>query len=86
MEEMINMRYILDAQGARLERSNKRLFILCVVLLIVLLATNGGWLFYESQFSDETTTMIEAEQDGDVNVIGGGDVTYGSESKGNENH
>lgn len=64
---------------------NKRLWILCVILIILLFGTNVYWVHYESQFQDETTT-IEATQDGSgTNIVGGGDINYGAESPNNEN-
>ena len=74
-----------ESQGTRLERSNKRLFILSVILIIVLLATNGAWLYYESSFSTTQETSVEqeietGEGDGDTIITGIGDVNYG-ESK-----
>ena len=64
-----------ESQGARLERSNKRLFILNVILLIVLLATNGAWIYYENSFTDEIQIDQEVETgDGDATVIGIGDI------------
>lgn len=70
----------------RLERTIERLWILAIILIILLFGSNAGWIYYESQFSKTETTTIEAEQDGaGVNVIGGGDVNYGAESKDNEN-
>lgn len=82
-EEKINLNYVLDSQGARLERTNKRLFILCVILIIALFITNGLWVAYESQFK---TISIEAEQeaDGDSNnyIIGG---DYGGETESESN-
>ena len=69
---------VYESQGSRLERTNKRLFILNVILILVLLATNGAWIVYENQFVDEI--QIEQEVDtgtGDANVIGIGDLNYG---------
>ena len=69
----------------RFERINKRLWILCIILAIMLIASNLAWFYYESQFTDEITT-IEATQDGNGNnIVGGGDVNYGAESTDNEN-
>lgn len=63
---------VYEAQGARLERTNKRLFILSVILIIALFVSNGLWLWHESQFE---TISIEAEQqtdgNGDNYVVGG---------------
>lgn len=82
-EEKINLNYVLESQGSRLERTNKRLFIVTIILIIVLLVTNGLWITYETQFE---TISIEAEQeaDGDSNnyVIGG---NYGWETEGQGN-
>ena len=49
---------------ARMERANKRSFIIIIILIIALIATNAGWVIYESQFETVETTNIEAEQDG----------------------
>ena len=63
---------------ARMERANKRWFILCVVIFLAAVGSNIGWLVYESQYED---TVITAEQSGQgVNIVGGGEVMYGAES------
>ena len=72
-----------ESTMARMERANKRNFIIIIILIFALIATNAGWIIYESQFETvETTTQIEAEQSGaDVNIVGGGDIHYGTESQ-----
>ena len=81
MEKSVDI-YVHEQDMARMERSNTRSHFLCLVLLIVLLETNGAWLYYESQFTDVSTT-IQAEQDGaGTNIISGGDY-YGTESENN---
>ena len=79
-----NVPYIVhESSMARMERQIKRLWITVLVLIVMLVATNGAWILYESQFSDIETT-IEAEQDGSgVNIVSGGDLDYGAESKNN---
>ena len=70
-----------ESSMARMERQVKRLWITVLALIAMLVATNGAWIWYESQFSDIETT-IEAEQDGSgVNIVSGGDLDYGAESK-----
>ena len=77
---------VFESITTRLEHTIEKLWILCIILIVLLMGTNAGWLYYESQFKVEQTTMIEAEQDGaSVNVIGGGDVNYGAEGKDNQN-
>ena len=75
-----------ESAMARMERANKRSFIIILILILALIATNTGWIIYESQFETTETTTIEAEQSGaEINIVGGGDVSYGAESKNNEN-
>ena len=60
---------------ARFERIIRRLWIVCIILILALLGTNAGWLYYESQFQD-ISTSVEQEVDtgeGNANVIGVGD-------------
>ena len=69
---------------ARLERSNKRNFILCVLLIAALVASWIGFITYESQFetvSDSTQTVWQETDGGGSNFtrfVGGDD--YGSET------
>lgn len=63
---------------SRMERVNKRLIAIIVLLIVLLVSSNIAWLIYESKYQD---ICIEAEQDGyGVNIVGGGDITYGPES------
>lgn len=65
---------------ARMERQLKRLFIAIIVLIAALVLSNGAWLYAWMQY-DYSSEHIEAEQDGrGINVVGGGDVRFGSES------
>lgn len=83
--ENIDVRYIIEAFGSRLERANKRLFILNLILIVSLILSNLCWTFYVHSFEQETSVIIEAEQEADsdgTNYIIGGD--YGkTEGKGN---
>ena len=75
------------SEGAweRHEERNKKLInkLIAVILVLVflLVGSNVAWLVYESQFEVIEETAIEAEQDGGgINIVGGGDVDYGTES------
>lgn len=82
MDERMIPYFSHEGDMARMERANKRLWIVVLVLIAVLLGTNGAWIYYENQFVDEIT--IDAKQDGSgVNIVGGEDVTYGPDSKDN---
>ena len=45
-----------EAMMSRMERTIKRLWILCIILIILLVGSNVAWLLYESQFEDTITT------------------------------
>ena len=70
----------------RLERMLKRMWVLCIIIFIAFVASNGIWIWYEGAHQYVTeTTHIEAEQDGDgVNIINDGDLNYGAESQDNK--
>lgn len=52
-----------EAEAARWERANKRLWIVILVLIILLAGSNGAWIWYESQFEDVVTTTQTVTQD-----------------------
>lgn len=67
-----------EGEMARAERHIKRLWILCIIIFLALIATNAGWIWYESQYEDLVLTQ-EVEQDAGEggmnnfrgNVVGG---------------
>lgn len=79
-----NEKFIQEMYCASMERTIKRLWITIILLIVLLVGSNIGWLVYESQFEDVTQT-IEAEQQADngSNTIVGGD--YGK-AESNDNH
>ena len=83
----VNVPYVVhESAMARAERQSKRLVAVIILLILLLVGSNIGWLVYNSQFevAETNETIIEAEQDGSgVNIVGGGDVDYGTESKDN---
>lgn len=74
-----------EGDMARMERANKRLWVVIIILIVALIGSNAAWIYYESQFIDE----VSVEQDvdtgmGDAFVNGIGDFNYGqSETKDN---
>ena len=67
--------YAHEGIVARMERMNRRLWILCIVLIVLLAATNGAWIWYESQFVDEIT-VTQDNEDGINNYVGNdGNIT-----------
>ena len=72
-----------ESAMARAERAAKRLWIVIILLIVMLVATNGAWIWYESQFETvETVEEYQIEQDteggGNNNsIIDGGEVVDG---------
>ena len=68
-----------ESAMARMERQLKRLWITILVLIVLLVGTNGIWIWYESQFEDVVTTEVTQENsDGYNNYIGNdGDIVNG---------
>ena len=66
---------------ARMERTIKRLWILCIIMFISLVLTNGLWICYEHSWE---VTEQEISQDidtgnGDAVITGIGDIHYGED-------
>ena len=58
-----------ESEVARLERIIKRMWILCILIFVAFVISNGAWIWYENQFMDEVTITQENE-DGYNNYIG----------------
>ena len=63
-------KYFAELTAATLERTIKRLWVLLILLVLLLFASNGAWLLYISQYDFETYSESYT-QDGDgLNIIG----------------
>lgn len=72
---------VFEAMADRQSLTIKRLWIMCILLIILLVGTNAMWIWYESQweyYEQEVEQEIEAE--GDFTVIGIGDYHGKSEA------
>ena len=66
--------FVHEGEMARAERTNKRLWILILILVVALIGSNAGWIIYESQFQTEVTTeTYEAKADNGSNAVLNGD-------------
>lgn len=80
MKELLNetmSRAAHELDMSRAERSNRRLWIVIILLILLLVGSNAGWLYYESQFTDTEVTQEVDTGDGDAVVNGVGDINYG---------
>ena len=68
-----------EADMARMERTNKRLWIIVIILALMLFGSNIAWVTYENQFTDtvEETYTSEADGGGIAIVNRDGSVNYG---------
>ena len=70
-----------ESAVARLERVIKRLWVLALVLIVLLAASNAAWIWYESQFDE---VRIEQENEsGYNNFIGNDGDIYNGETDNN---
>ena len=78
-----NVPYVVhESAMARAERQAKRLVAVIILLILLLVGSNIGWLVYESQFETVETTeediVVDAGENGVANYIGNdGDITNG---------
>jgi len=83
--------FAFDGAMAMMERTNHRQFIVIIVLILALIATNTAWILYEAQWEvyEETTEEVTQDiksDDGNTIVSGTGDITYGeSETDSKDN-
>lgn len=60
----------------RLERTIEKLWLLCIILVLLLVGSNAYWIYYESQW--ETVHIEQENTDGYNNFIGNdGDIHNG---------
>lgn len=68
--------FVHESVQASMERTIKRLWITIILLILMLVGTNGAWLYYESSF--EEIGIVQENAEGYNNFIGNdGDIVYG---------
>lgn len=84
----IQVPYIVhEASEARLERIIKRLWAVVIILIVLVVATNGAWIWYESQWEVVETTVTQQNDRGLNNYVGGdGGIYNGDEAFNADNH
>lgn len=71
-------RYAFESAMASHEKTIKRLWIIVLVLIILLAASNGAWIWYESQFEVVDMEIEQKNERGINSYIGNdGDIYYG---------
>lgn len=71
----------------RMERTIHKLWVLCLALLICLVGTNAGWIYYESQWevvSDTQNYEITSSDNGNAVFNQNGEVRINGIGESNE--
>lgn len=78
-----NVPYIVhESSLARMERINRRLWIALILVICLFVATNAGWIWYESQFVEESWTYEATTDNGGTAIANGdGEVYYNGEGE-----
>ena len=80
-DEMDRLKYSHENEVARLEKHNRRMFWLIIIVFISLILTNAGWILHDGRYQD--VVYSENSQDGQgINIIGNG-INYGTETGNN---
>ena len=70
-----------ESAMARAERQAKSLVWVIVLLIVLLVGSNVGWLIYENSFEEVTTEEYQIEQDAENgnnnSIINGGEIVNG---------
>jgi hypothetical protein len=86
----ISVPYIVhESSMVRAERQAKRLIAIIILLIVLLVGSNIGWLIYESQFEDVITSeeiIVDAEENGIANYIGNDGDIYNGKDYSKENN
>lgn len=69
--------YAHEGEMSRMERINKRWFVAFLIVLVMLFATNAGWIIYEHQFETYDIQQAVETGQGDAAVAGIGDAING---------
>lgn len=73
-----------ESAMARAERHTKALIWVIVLLIVLLVGSNVGWMIYENSFEDYVITQdVEQDSDNGTNNFVGGDYYGEAESKNN---
>lgn len=76
-ENISNIPYFAhEGEVTRLERINKRQWILTILIFLAFIITNVGWIIYETKFETVSVTQDVETNEGTTVVSGTGDI-YG---------
>ena len=77
MDERMIPYFSHEGDMARMERANKRLWIVVLVLIIAFVSSNVYWIWRENQYEDIVVEQDVDTRQGDATITGVG-VIYGT--------
>ena len=66
MDQQMIPYFCHEGEMARAERTIKRLWILCILLVVLLVGTNIAWIHYENQWETAETVVTQ-----DIDTVNG---------------
>lgn len=78
-------KFIQEMYLATLERTIKRLWILCILLVLLLVGSNAAWIYYENSFEDTVITQDVDSGDGGDAIINDGVHVNGKSETSDKN-
>lgn len=77
-DEKVSVPYIVhESAMARLERTIRRLWILCIIIFAAFVFSNVAWIYYERQWETVTEQTVTQDNSGGNNTFVGGSI-YGT--------
>lgn len=70
--------FVAEGMFDRQSATIKKLWIMCILLIVLLVGSNIAWIYYESQFDDFVVT--QESDDGYNNFIGNDGDIYNGEA------
>ena len=78
-------RWTVESALLHADKANKRIFVALIIVIIALLGTNIGWIYYESQWEVVETEVTQENDNGYNNYIGNdGSIDNGEADNTNE--
>lgn len=86
-DNIVMSRIAFERMQAKDERNDKWRNIIIILLIVLLVATNGMWLWHENQYeyvtTDDYSVDLSADDGSNANYIGNnGDINNGSSDNG----
>ena len=81
MDERMIPYFSHEGDMARMERANKRLWIVVLVFIIAFVSSNVYWIWRENQYEDIVVEQDVDTGQGDATITGVGDIYGTSETE-----